>query len=826
MARSRTCMQRRFVPVDQLAVVTRSLVRTTAIWLAPAGVARRESAVVLQERRSALGAAFQQASRNRVILRAMGQMLSAGAKLGPYEILAPLGRGGMGEVYRARDSRLGRDVAIKILPQHLANDPGSQARFEREAMAVAALSHPNIVVIFDLGNEDGLRFAVMELLQGETLREQLKRSPFPVAVVAEVGAAIAEALSAAHAKGIIHRDLKPENIFLTTDGRVKVLDFGLARITREMPAACGSSLLTAAMETVPGTVMGTPAYMSPEQVRGETAIPASDIFSLGCVLYEMATGRPAFVRPSAMETMAAILRDTPPCIAVSSEIDRIVSRCLAKAAHERFPSASAAAAAVRLLPQRPAAGRKARALDSIAVLPFINAGRDADLDYLCDGMTESLINNLAEIPELRVMPRSTVFRYKDAEIDLERVTRELNARLLLTGRVLQRNDTLHVQAELVDAPAGAQLWGQKYNRKLSDISAVEEEIAREIVSALRVRLNSAQKKRLVRRCTREGEAYQLYLKGRYLWNKRTRDALERAIEYFKRAVDEDPTYALAYAGLADSYGVLGSFAFRPPQETFPLARAAARHAIGIDESLAEAHVTMALVSMFFDADRDAAGREFRRTLMLSPNYAVAHQWYGAHLCFMSDFQQGLVELQEAQRLEPLSPMINVQLGVGLYHARRYDEAARVLLHTIEFEPSFWPAHCFLGTVLAEQRDKSRAMAEFEVAAELSGRHPLALSGLGRVAGTERALELLGELGTRSRIEYVSPYHFAVIHLVLGDENRALEHLQEAVSEHSPNAVWLEVEPSFDTLRADARFQALIGNMFGHGDRVPRQQEEQ
>ena len=272
--------------------------------------------------------------------------------------------------------------------------------------------------------------------------------------------------------------------------------------------------------------------------------------------------------------------------------------------------------------------------------------------------------------------------------------------------------------------------------------------------------------------------------------------------------------------------MLGSFAFRPPQETFPLARAAARHAIGIDESLAEAHVTMALVSMFFDADRDAAGREFRRTLMLSPNYAVAHQWYGAHLCFMSDFQQGLVELQEAQRLEPLSPMINVQLGVGLYHARRYDEAARVLLHTIEFEPSFWPAHCFLGTVLAEQRDKSRAMAEFEVAAELSGRHPLALSGLGRVAGTERALELLGELGTRSRIEYVSPYHFAVIHLVLGDENRALEHLQEAVSEHSPNAVWLEVEPSFDTLRADARFQALIGNMFGHGDRVPRQQEEQ
>jgi eukaryotic-like serine/threonine-protein kinase len=740
-------------------------------------------------------------------------LLSAGTRLGPYEILAPLGRGGMGEVYCARDSRLGRDVAIKILSQELAGNPDMLARFEREAKAVAALSHPNIVVLFDLGNQDGVRFAVMELLQGETLREHVKRSPCPPAVVAEVGAAIAEALSAAHAKGIIHRDLKPENIFLTTDGRVKILDFGLARSTHGIAAVSGSAQGTATTETVPGTIMGTLAYMSPEQVRGETAQPASDIFSLGSVLYEMATGRPAFVRPSAVETMAAILRDTPPRIVVSSELNRIVSRCLAKPADSRFPSASAAAAALRGVPQHPAASRKARALDSIAVLPFINAGGDADSDYLCDGITESLINNLSQIPKLRVVPRSTVFRYKGAEIDLERAMRELNARVLLTGRMLLRNDTLNVQAELVDAAAGAQLWGQKYNRKLTDVSTVEEEIAREIVGALRVRLNSAEKKRLVRRSTHAGEAYQLYLKGRYLWNKRTRDALERAIEYFKQAIDQDATYALAYAGLADCYAVLGSFAFRRPQETFPLANAAARHAIEIDEGLAEAHVTLAMVSTFFDVDRDTAEREIRRALALNPNYAVAHQWYGACLCLMGDFQQGLAELHEAQRLEPLSPMINVQLGVGFYLARRYEEAARVLLRTIGFEPAFWPAHHFLGAVYAQQRDDSRAMAEMEVAAELSGRHPLALSGHAlihvRAGRPERAGELLDEFRARSAIEYVSPYHFAVIHLALGDENSALERLQETVAEHSPYAVWLEGEPIFDTLRADARFQALL-----------------
>jgi serine/threonine protein kinase/Tfp pilus assembly protein PilF len=742
--------------------------------------------------------------------------LAPGTKLGPYEILAPLGAGGMGEVYRARDSRLGREVAVKILPQHLAGNCEALARFEREARAVAALSHPNIVVIFDLGNEGGMPFAVMELLQGETLRQQLKRMPYAPRAVAEVGLVISGALAAAHAKGIIHRDLKPENVFVSTDGQIKVLDFGLARIT-PISTSLGSSELTATVATTPGTILGTLAYMSPEQVRGDASEAASDIFSLGAMLYEMATRKPAFSRPSPAETMAAILKDTPPRITASSDLDRIVSRCLEKEPHDRFPSASDVASALRVLLKRPATAKKTPSADSIAVLPFVNAGGDSNLDYLCDGIIESLINNLSPIPKLRVLPRRTVFRHKGLELDLDRAIRELNVRLLLIGRIVQRDDRLHVQAELIDPAADSQLWGQKYSRKLSDLSGVEEEIAREIAEVLRVKLSAADKKHLARHSTLDGEAYQLYLKARYLWNRRTREALDRAIKYFQEAISRDPLYALAYAGLADCYAVLGSFAFRAPQETFPRAKAAAQRATEIDENLLEAHVTLAMVAAFFDFDGARADREFRRSLSINPSYAVAHQWYGVYLCLTEDFQQGLAELHEAQRLEPLSPMINVQLGVGYYLARRYDVAAQILRDAVEFEPSFWPAHFFLGIVYGQQRE-ARAVEEIKTAAELSGREPFTLSGFGYILGQigelEEAARVLEELRVRSRTEYIASYHFALLHLALGDENNSIARLKDCVSEHSPYAVWLKVEPRFDPLRGDPRYETLLRNIFG------------
>ena len=391
-------------------------------------------------------------------------------------------------------------------------------------------------------------------------------------------------------------------------------------------------------------------------------------------------------------------------------------------------------------------------------------------------------------------------------------------RVLLTGRVLQRGDTLNVQAELIDAAANSQVWGQKYSRTLSDICAVEEQIAREIADTLRVKLNRADKTRLAHRATQDGEAYQLYLRGRYLWNRRTRDALGRAIVYLQQAIDRDPAYALAYAGLADCYGVLGTFTFAAPGETFPRAKAAARRAIEIDENLAEAHVTLAMVEMFFDGNRETAEREFRRALALNANYAVAHQWYGMHRCFVADFEHGLAELDYARQLEPLSPMINVQLGVGLCLARRSDEAAHILRNTLAFEPAFWPAHLFLAMVSMQQHDQTHAIAEAELATELSERHPIAVSALGYVLGrtgaVPRAAQLLAELSARAQTEYIDPYHFALVHLALGDETLALQRLQEAVAGQSPYALWRVVDPRLDPLRANVSFTALLPDPFG------------
>jgi serine/threonine protein kinase/tetratricopeptide (TPR) repeat protein len=733
--------------------------------------------------------------------------LAVGARLGPYRIETILGVGGMGEVYRAVDTRLDRNVAIKISREQFS------ARFQVEAKAISSLNHPNICTLYDVGHN----YLVTELVVGETLRQWMSHAA-PEEQRIDIARQVLEALRAAHDSGIVHRDLKPENIMVRRDGYVKVLDFGLAKRIAVSGAIPNEDTITNL--SLAGQILGTVAYMSPEQIRQQEIDGRSDLFAFGIIFCEMLTGEHPWRRQSAVDTLHAILHEDPPPIRRAGPVlDAITRKLLRKTPAERYPSAQAVLEALAHRAEinvQYTAPERASALDSIAVLPFVNAGGDADTDYLCDGITESLINHLAEIPKLRVVPRSTVFRFKAADIDLKRAMHELNARTLLTGRVLQRNETLNVQAELVDAAAGAQLWGQRYNRKITDLAAVEEEIALEIVSALQVRLNSEQQRRFGQRSTDSGEAYQLFLRGRYLWNKRTRESLERAIEYFRQAIDRDPVYALAYAGLADSYVVLGSFAFRPPTEIFPLARAAAKQALQIDEGLAEAHVSLAIASMYFDFDNATAGREFRRALTLNSNYAVAHQWYGALLCWSGDFTEGLGELEEAQRLEPLSPMINVQLGVGLYLARRYEEAARVLLHTIGFEPAFWPAHHFLGTVYAQQGD-SRAMAELEVALEQSARHPLTLSGLGRIlarAGQrERAREIIEELNVRARDEYVSPTCFAAIHLELGDENLALERLQDAVGERSPWAVWLRVDPSYDALRADARFTTLIEKMF-------------
>ena len=587
-------------------------------------------------------------------------LLSIGTRLGPYEVSGALGRGGMGEVYRARDTRLGRDVAIKVLPEHLSKHAQALARFEREARALAALSHPNILAIYDVGTYQEVSYCVTELLEGETLRNQLERGAIPWHKAAEIGAALSDGVAAAHAKGITHRDLKPANIFLTIDGRVKILDFGLARFT---PAVSADDETLTHGATQMDTVVGTPGYMSPEQVRGRPAEPLSDIFSLGCVLYEMISGQRAFSRSSVAETIVAILTEDvpePTGAALPPEFQRVIRRCLEKNPRERFESARDLAFRLREIVTGPQLAPAAppfpseKVLDSLAVLPFANAGGDPDAEYFSEGISDSIINNLSQLRQLRVASRTTVFRYKGQDADLSRVGRELNVGAVLTGKVVQRGDHLRIQAELVDAASGSQLWGQQYNRHAAEIFAIEEEIAREISEALRLRLTGDQQKRLGKRYTENNAAYQLYLRGRYYWNRRTGEMLQRAAAYFERAIESDPEYALAWAGLGDCYALYSAYEVLSPKESVPRAEEAAWKALEIDETLAEPHAALGWIMSHYYWDWAGAERQFRRAIELNSNYAAAHYWFHIPLVATGRMDEAWAHTRRALEIEPLA----------------------------------------------------------------------------------------------------------------------------------------------------------------------------
>src|SRR5579864_9335344 len=581
--------------------------------------------------------------------------LAAGAHLGPYEIVAPIGAGGMGEVYRARDPRLDRDVAIKVLPAEVSGDPQALARFQREAKAVAALSHPNILAIFDVGSADGRNYVVTELLEGETLRARLNSSALAWRRAAELGTAIAEGLAAAHSKSVVHRDIKPDNLFLTSDGRIKILDFGLAKMPQ---AAAGENETVTQGITQTGMIMGTVGYMSPEQVRGIPAGPASDIFSLGCVLYEMVSSKRAFQGQTAAETMSSILRDPPPDLTASvkeipSELGRLIAHCIEKNPEERFQSARDLAFGLKAALNSPvsaAAADPVKPANSIAVLPFVNASRDPDTEYLSDGITESIINSLAQLSQLKVTPRGTVFRYKGKDVDPQTAGRELNTRVVLTGRVMQRGETLVVSTELVDVAEGSQLWGERYSRKLADIFELEEEIARKISQSLRMKLTGDEHKRLGKRYTENSEAYQLYLRGRHYWIKRTIDGMKKGAEYFQQAIDIDPGYALAYAGLADCYIMLSSYIAIPPRDGQTKARSAATTAVALDPELAEAHVSWGFIRFLLDWDWAAADRELQRAIELNPANWQGPYWYSIILAAIGKHAEAEVQIRRAQEL--------------------------------------------------------------------------------------------------------------------------------------------------------------------------------
>ncbi len=777
--------------------------------------------------------------------------LSAGTRLGPYEILAPIGAGGMGEVYRARDLRLNRDVAIKVLPEHLAQDSDALARFRSEAMAVAALAHPNILVLYDVGSEQEVQYAVMELLEGETLRERLSRGPLAWRKVAELGSAIAEGLAAAHSKGIVHQDVKPANIFLTSDGRVKILDFGLA----QMRSAASESEDTATLTEAGPAVMGTIGYMSPEQVRGEKVEAASDIFSLGCVLYEMVTGRRAFSGKSATDTMAAILKDEPPGVADSGhssspDLDRVIERCLAKNPAQRFHSAHDLAFALRSLSSStgmPAQGsaparigrvrvvagiaalvliaaaaglylwrnRASRNIDSLAVLPFVNGGGGGDADWLSDGITESLIDSLAQVPSLKVMSRNAVFRYKGKETDAREAARQLGVRAVLSGRIVERTGQLSVSAELVDARDGSELWGEKYDRPMSDILAVQQEITARISEKLRLKLSGEEKQKLAKQGTDNAEAYQLYLKGRYFAGQFTKAGFDKGMDYLRQAVVADPNYARAYEGMSYAYQIADD-ALLAPMEVMPKARAAATKAIELDDSLSEAHADLASVYFWYDYDWTAAKLEFRRAIQLDPHIAASHQNYGWALVTVGDAADGIAEGRRAVEIDPLSAEAGITLAQDLYLQRQYGEALGLLRKIIDQQPDYPPAYWSLGMVYLAQQQIKEAIAALEKGRQvgpLDWSTEVLVAAYAEDGNRVEAEKILNELDERSkRGGYVPAYYLSYAYLALNDRDRALSALETDYEHRSPNMTYVKLDPGLDRLHNEPRYHALLRRM--------------
>jgi eukaryotic-like serine/threonine-protein kinase len=777
-----------------------------------------------------------------------------------FRVIEKLGAGGMGIVYKAVDVRLDRPVALKFLPDNMTQDPQALERFRREARAASALNHPGICTIYDVGEQDGRAFIAMEFMDGETLRNHIHGQALPLEEMLKLGIQIAEALDAAHAEGIIHRDIKPANIFVTKRGQAKVLDFGLAKLVSKGIARADEDFGGEVPDStsIVGIISGTPSYMSPEQVRGDNLDARTDIFSLGLLLYEMATGRQAFCGGTGGMIIEAVLTRSPvPARSINPDIpprlEEIINKALHKDKDQRHQHADDIRTDLQRLARATDSGRKAaeedtepvpisttshlhstgeqrtqnataqtvalrparisKTIDSLAVLPFENASRDPEYEYLSDGIAGSLINILATVPKLRVMAQSTVFRYKGRGMDPQAVGRELNVRAVLTGRIIQSGGSLRIGTELVDVATGSQLWGAQYDRKPGDIFAIQDDISNEMSGKLRLKLTRAEKKRLIKRQTEDAEAYRLYLKGRHHWNRWTEDGFYKAIEYFQQAVEKDPGYALAYTGLADSYVLLGWNGYLPPKDAFPKGKMAAMAALRLDPDLGEAHTPRAAVLWLYDWRWQEAQTAFERSLELNPAHPTANHWYAESLMTMGRHVEAIASMKKSQELDPLSLIISVAIGWAFYMARRYDDAIEQLQRTIELDPNYPVTYWILGLLLRKIGRYELAIAEGEKGVKLSGGSSLMRAALAQTfaaAGRrKKAIQTLDDLTKLAKQKYVAPYFFAGIHVGLGEDLRAMEYLEKSYEEHSHWLIYLHIDPSMDDLRSNPRFQDLL-----------------
>jgi serine/threonine-protein kinase len=815
-----------------------------------------------------------------------------GSIINQYKIISAIGKGGMGEVFLAQDSKLDRKVALKILPAEFAEDQDRMRRFIREAKSASALNHPNIITIYEIGESNGTHYIATEFIDGKTLRQHLKSADFSRSSVLELAIQIASALQIAHSAGIIHRDVKPDNVMIRKDGLVKILDFGLAKLA-ESPASTpalnhGEEEVTAIQSpsTSPGLIVGTATYMSPEQAKGQAVDARTDIFSFGILFYELLTGTLPFSGETALETISSILRDEPPPLRQSrpdlpNEIERIVSKSLRKDPDERYQTAKdllidlkAAKRDVESQHQSKrgtvpphendktqilkapttdevdqkttdltlagnpkgryvAAGILAlllavggffgyqyfasnKQINSIAVLPFENKSSKADSEYLSDGLAESLIYRLSQLPNLKVSPTSSVFRYKGKATDPQTIAEELGVDSVMTGRITQRGDNLTISVELVDTRNNKSLWGEQYERKLSELLATQREITSEITNKLQLKLSGESEQKLAKKYTDNDEAFQLYLKGRFHFAKRTKEDILKGIEYFQQAIKLDPNFALAYASIAESYNAIPSYPYLSPKEAFPQAQAAAARALEIDPNLSEAHSALGAYFATYDWNWAEAEREHKRAIELSPNASVAHYRYGQYLAITGRKDESIAEVKRAVELEPLSLITGANLAATYLFAGQNEQGLEQARKTYDLEPNFVSGRFFLGVAYNANGRYVEAITISEKSLQTHPKNQLMLFIAGyayaKSGRRQEAEEVVNRFREIEKTQYVMSCFIASIYGALGEKDNAFAELEKAFANRDWELCRLQVAPYWNPLRDDPRFKDLLKRM--------------
>jgi eukaryotic-like serine/threonine-protein kinase len=832
-------------------------------------------------------------------VEAATEMLSAdqtgsvlGKHIGHYQVMSHIGRGGMGEVFLAQDTSLGRKVALKLLRSDFTRNEDRLSRFRQEARAASALNHPNILTIHEIGQADTLHFMAMEYVEGETLRQHISRARMTLGQVLDVTVQVASALAAAHQAGIVHRDIKPENIMLRTDGYVKVLDFGLAKLAESKVIDTAVATLPK-VETEPGVVMGTVSYMSPEQARGLAVDARTDIWSLGVMIYEMAAGRQPFEGETASDVMSLILQKEPPSLTLSlpevpGELERIVRKALRKDKEERYqtikdllidlrnlrkeleleaemersatpmvghPTSAQSAAAtahsmssaeyivteikqhkrtaaliigmvivsaillLSLLFRQSSSTKEASPRNtSLAVLPFKPIGAEGEDEYLGLGMADALITKLSNIRGINVRPTSAVRKYGAQNQDPMAAARELGVEAVVEGSVQKVGEQVRVTVQLVSVRDGTPLWGQKFDEQFTNIFAVQDQISEQVARALTLSLSGAEQELLTKRYTENSEAYQLYLKGRFFWNKRTVEGLKKGLSYFNAAVEKDPSYAVAYVGLADSYSLLSDYGGLPPKEAYPQAKRAAMQALALDERLAEAHAALGSIKAAYDWDWTGAESEYRRAIELNPNYETAHQWYAEYLSGMGRHQEAITEIRRAREINPLSLIINAVEVSVLCIAREYDQGISQSQKALEMDPHFAEVYGYLKRCYDQKGMYKEAIAAHQMQRKLAGHDAEETAALREAAAAtsprvywQKRLEQELE---ESKRELSAGFEMAEIFAQLGKKDQAFAWLERAYKERSFMMLYLKVAPNLDPLRSDPRFADLLRRV-GH-----------